>query len=661
MRIPIDWLKDVVSFRLGPDQLAKTLTMGGLETTVVSDEIIDVDVLPNRGDCWSILGVAREVSAITNFKLKSRGFKLKQISKKASSSIRVEVRDRQLCPRYMARVIEDVKVGQSPAWLKKRLEQAGIRSINNVVDVTNYLLVELGQPMHAFDAAKIADGAICVRRANPEEKVVALDEKEYILRSDTLVIADAQKIIAVAGIMGAQNSEINENTKTIVLESAFFDPISIHKSSKELKLRSESSVRFEHGVDWDVVEEALDRGAAMIAELGKARVLNGSVDVQGKKPLKRIIEIHAEKVNKLLGATIGEGDMKNILKRLGFKVSGNKVEVPLYRYADIEREIDLTEEISRIYGYGKIEATLPKTSFPDKQTDKQDPFRQLIAEIMVGCGFTEAQTYSMLGPKDFENMGLLAEKAIQISNPMNIEESIMRTHLLPGLLKVLAHNLNRQIENVLVFEIGKVYLPSSQKLPQEKWKLCVAGVGSPFMSAVDKGTVDYFYFKGLLENLLNALRITPKKIMESSSHLLHPGKAGEIEALGLLGGVHPDILINYEIKKQVYFFEIDLDVLFEQYQPNFTYQALPKFPAIDRDIAMFVPKGLEHQMIISMIKKTGEGMVEKAFLFDKYKDSLAYRIVYRSADKTLTDDEVNIKHQEILSALESKLSVRIRK
>jgi len=267
----------------------------------------------------------------------------------------------------------------------------------------------------------------------------------------------------------------------------------------------------------------------------------------------------------------------------------------------------------------------------------------------------------MLGPKDFENMGIDAGQMIQINNPMNIEESIMRTDLLPCLLKVALHNLNRQVENVMIFEIGKVYLPSNQKLPLEKFKLGVVGVGSPFMSAVDKGSIDYFYFKGLLENLFKSLRIQPNNLMESSSHLLHPGKAAEIPGLGLIGGVHPDILLNYEIKRPVYFIEIDLDALFEQYSPNAAYKPLPKFPAIDRDIAMFVPKGLQHIMIMSLIKKTGEGLVEKVFLFDKYKDSLAYRVVYRSNERTLTDEEVNTKHQEILTALETKLSIRIRK
>ncbi len=661
MKVPIEWLKNLVSFRAGLDQLAKMLTMSGLETVVLPGNILEIDILPNRSDCWSIRGIAREVAALTKSKVRTPKFRLKEASKKTSQVLKVEVRDRRACPRYMARVVENVKVGGSPAWLKKRLEQAGVRSINNVVDVTNYLLLELGQPMHAFDASLIAGDEIIVRKANSKEKIVALDEKEYQLDADMLVIADTEKAIALAGVMGAINTEVSATTQKVVLESAFFDPILVHKTSKALKLRSESSVRFEHGVDWNAVEEALDRAAAMIAEIGKGKALRGKVDVKGKVPKPKVIELRPEKVNRVLGTEIAEMEMKAILKRLAFGVSGKRVEIPLFRAADISREIDLIEEIARIYGYGRINASMPSTAFPGKEVDKEDVLRTKITEIMAGCGLFEVQTYSMLGPKDFEKVGLSAEQAVKINNPMNIEESLMRTSLLLGILNVLVHNLNRQIENVFVFEIGKVYLPSSQKLPREKWMLCAAATGSPFMSALDKGQVEYFYAKGILENLLVSLGVDDYRFIETINHLLHPGKGAEITGLGFLGELHPDIKRNYELDKSICFFEIDLDALFAKLKEERRYRPLPKFPSVARDIAMFVPKGIEHQMITTIIRKVGADLVERVYLFDKYKDSLAYRIVYRNKERTLTDVEVNNRHLEITRTLETKLNVRVRK
>jgi len=339
------------------------------------------------------------------------------------------------------------------------------------------------------------------------------------------------------------------------------------------------------------------------------------------------------------------------------------VEIPLFRAADITREIDLIEEIARIYGYGNIVPTMPSSAFPGKKAEKMDAFRNKVAHIMVGCGLFDVQTYSMLGPKDFEKCGLDIEGAVRVDNPMNPEESLMRTNLLPGLLNVIQYNLNRQMENVFVFEIGKIYMPSAEKLPIEKWVLCAAATGSPFMSAIDKGQVDYFYLKGILDNLLSALGIKDFKYLEADKgiNLLQPGRGAQIEGLGMVGELHPDIQRNYDLEKKVCFFEIDLDELFKRAQATKKYKPLPKFPSVARDIAMFVPKGVSNQDITSAIRQAGGDIVSSAFLFDKYKDSLAYRIIFQNPERTLTDAEVNAKHEEISKALESKLAVRIRK
>jgi phenylalanyl-tRNA synthetase beta chain len=665
MKVPIDWLKELVSFRAGPDQLAQMLTMGGLETVVVSDDILEVDILPNRSDCWSIRGIAREVSALTKFKTKSPKLKLKETGKKVGDSVRVEVREKELCPRYMARVISNVKVVDSPEWLKKRLEQIGLRPINNVVDVTNYLLHEIGQPMHAFDASLIKDQHIIVRKAGPCEKIVTLDGKEHTLEHDMLVIADPEKAIAVAGVMGAENTEVSAATRTIILESAYFNPISIHKTSKQIKIRTDSSVRFEHGADWNAVEEALDRAAALIAELGRGEVARGKVDVCAKDKKPKIIELRLERLNHMLGAEVPAGDVVSILTRLGFGVKKTdnrklKIGIPLFRAMDIEREIDVIEEVARIWGYSRIPGTMPDTAFSGKQINRADNLREQVRIALSGCGLNEVQTYGMLGLKEFEKTGLPSEKAVKITNPLTMEMSILRSHLLPGLLNVILHNQNRQVENIFIFEIGKVFTQMSDKTVEEKWHAGGVVMGSPFMSALDKGEADYFYVKGILENLCRDLALDLPRVRETENILIQPGKGAEIDGLGYFGSLHPNIQRSYEFNRPVLFFEIDLDALFKLISNENRCRPLPKYPFIARDVSMFIPPGLENQMVIETIKKSGGELIENVFPFDKYKDSIAYRVIFRHPDRTLTEEEVNAKHQEIIQALTSKLAVRIR-
>ncbi|MFA6431850.1 MAG: phenylalanine--tRNA ligase subunit beta [Candidatus Margulisiibacteriota bacterium] len=665
MKVPIDWLKELITFRAGPDQLADWLSMAGLETVALEDDILDVDVLPNRADAWSIRGIAREVSAITKFKLKPVKIHLKESRKKVNEDIKVEVRNRDLCPRYMARVIRNVKVGESPQWLKQKLLQAGMRPINNIVDVTNCLLLEIGQPMHAFDANLIADKNIIVRQANPEEKMAALDGKEYILDTDTLVISDPEKVLAIAGVIGGASSEVGPATKNVVLESAYFNSIAIHKTLKRLKIRTESSIRFEYGVDWNGVEEALDRGAALIAQLGRGEVLKGKIDTKAKELPPRIIELRLAQIGRILGVDIPVGEIVSILGRLGFDIIQKgketfKISVPSYRYADIEREIDLIEEIARIHGYGRFEMTMPNTAFFGKGLDPQDQINIKVREILVGAGLNEVNSYSMLGPKDFEAAGIPLGSAVEISNPMNVGESLMRSHILPGLLKTAVHNLNRQVENVFIFEIGKVSLHSSEEAPLEKWALGALMIGSPFMSALDKGVVDYLYTKGIVEDLFNSLGISGQKFTETVNFLVQPGKGAAVEGIGLLGAVHPEILRGYDISQPAYFFEIDLDALAKLVAGPKKYVPLPKYPSTSRDISMFIPANLENGMIIDLIKKLGGELVEAAYPFDKYKDSIAYRIIYRNRETTITELEVNERHSQIVEALVSKLKVRIR-
>ncbi|MFH1542871.1 MAG: phenylalanine--tRNA ligase subunit beta [bacterium] len=661
MKVPLEWLKELVNIKMTASQLAKTLTMGGLETTVDGDAL-EVDILPNRADCWSILGIAREVAALTKTKLGQRKIKAYRPIGPKASGIKVIVKDKKKCPRYMARVIENVKIKDSPEWLKKRLESAGVRSINNVVDVTNYLLLEVGQPMHAFDARLISGRKIIVRRAEPGEKITTLDGGQHELQGDMLVIADADKAIAVAGVMGAANTEVSQDTKTVILESAYFDRVSVHRTSSNLKIRTESSIRFGHGVDWEMVAEALDRAADMIAKLSGGSVLKGKVDVKAapKKPQK--VAFRPARANQILGTDISPVEMKSLLKRLGFGVSGTTVTIPLWRAHDVEREADIVEEIARLYGYHNIETTMPRSSFPGQAIDKTDLFHNQVRQILAGCGLTETQTFTLVGPKDFERIGSKVENALPVANPMTIEEGFMRTKLIPSLLNVLQHNLNRQMENVYVFEIGKVFIPGLKKLPQEKWMLAAAITGSPFMSALDKGKADYLYLKGILDNLMDSLGIEGFRFVEADDKdkLLQPAKGAHIPGVGIIGQLHPDVARNYGFDQPVCFFELDLEALLSRASKQKKYKPLPKFPSVARDISLFVPQNIEHQMIIDVIRKIGGELVENVFLFDKFKDSQAYRIIYRRPQRTLTDEEVNSIHNEISRNLESKLNVRVR-
>ncbi|MBU0629412.1 MAG: phenylalanine--tRNA ligase subunit beta [Candidatus Margulisbacteria bacterium] len=661
MKVPIDWLKELVPIKATPERLADLVSLGGLETNLIASDILEVDILPNRADCWSVRGIAREVAALTKVKVKADQPKLIESAEKTKKYVQVDILEPVLCPRYMARVIKNVKVGESPDWLKHRLEKAGIRSINNVVDATNYLLLEIGQPMHAFDASLVKERHIVVRRAEPNEKVLALDGKEYTLNSEVLVIADPDKAIAIAGIMGLANSEVRPTTTTIILESACFDPVSVHENSKKLKLRSESSVRFAHGIDWLGVKEALDRGAALIAELAGGEVLSGRVDAKKKEPTPKNVLLRSERVEQVLGVKIAAGTMKSILTSLGFgvKTKGNDlvVEVPLFRAMDVSREADLIEELARINGYDKILPTMPDTSFPGKKVPVEDHLK--LRHVLVGCGLNEAQTYTLIGEKDLASSLFSLDEMLKVENPLNADQVYLRPSLLPGLLRAAQYNQNRQIENILLFEIGKTFKQSGEKLPHENWRITGVLTGSPFQSLLDKGTIDYFFIKGILESLFSALGRSLPELKESASLLLQSGSGAEVQE-GVFGALSPEIQRNYDLKKPLFIFDLDLDLLLARNSRDRSYRQLPKFPYVTRDISLVMPDHAANQSVVALAKELGAGIVDAVFPFDKYKESVAYRIIYRHQERTLTEDEVNQKHQAIVDALVSQLHVKLR-
>lgn len=644
MKIPIDWLKELVDIKkISTEDLAHKLTMSGLETTVVP-EGIEVDILPNRGDCQSIIGVAHEVSAITGGKFKNKKYPLKEIAKKTSSVLKVEIKDKVACPRYMARVIEGVTITNSPEWLKNKLISIGMRPINNVVDITNYLLIELGQPMHAFDADKLESQKIIVRPAAPNEKITTIDGVERKLNKENLVIADSNRPIALAGVMGGANTEVSASTKTIILESAFFNPISISRTSKNQKLRTEASIRFEKSVDFDMVEHALDSAASMIAEFAGGKVIASKIDVKAKSIKSPILELRQDKIDKVLGLHIALSTAQKIFKRLGLKIVKSsaksiKVQVPSARIGDIVREIDLIEEVARVNGYEHIPTTIAKILKKDFSVDIYSRVAK-IKDILLGAGLNEVQTFSLVDPKDVE------VDHVKVLNPLAPEESVMRTSMIPSILKVVSHNLRHQINDVRIFEIGKVYKPKGLE------RNILAG-------AICFEKADFFDIKGVIETLISEFS-NHYEVISLKDDWYHPNKSASIVGLAKFGLLHAERAKAYDLSKEVYFFEVDVDALLNLKQ-NKVHKTLPKYPKVERDVAMFVPDNVSHADILRVIKESAGNLLEDVSLFDIYKNSRAYRMSFRDQKATLTDEIVNQKFNAVLSALESKLNVQIRK
>ncbi len=654
----------------------------------VKGTILEVDVLPNRGDLLSIIGVAREVSAVLNKKLESPKFTLKESVESINKKVKIEIKDFELCPRYMARVIEGVSIGESPPWMRERLIACGLRPINNVVDITNYVLLEMGQPLHAFDLSTIKGRKIIVRKAREGEGIITLDGEKRKLRSDTLVIADEKKAIAVAGVMGGKEGEVSDDTTSILLESAYFNPASINKTSKLLKLRTDSSIRFERGVDWEGVESALDRAAYLIAKYALGKVARGVMDVKKKDREPKVIPLRMDTVNNILGTNLSNNQITSVLKRLGFKACPPKsreagrrrIEVPTFRAGDIEREIDLVEEIARIHGYDKIGSNMPNVTYVPSIADQTEKNIDAIRNIVKGFGFLETQTFSIVSPKELKRLALPESdpraKALMISNPLSEEISVLRTMLVPSLLSVLSRNISRQLKDLAVFEVGKVFLKTGKTLPEEKLTLALAITGDVLMGSFKVGPVEEVSFglvKAVVDCLLEEFGILDYSIVEEDHFLLQRGRAASIvvrgEEVGFLGDLSASLHAEYDLPGVVCVAEVDLEKVLKSVSLDKRYKPLAKYPKVSRDIAMFVPQKVHHDSILNVIKELGAPILENVTLFDRYTGvqvpkgfvSLAYRLDYRDPGKTLIDEEVNVKHEEVTKALTEQLGVQIRR
>ncbi|KMT22660.1 phenylalanine--tRNA ligase subunit beta [Clostridium cylindrosporum] len=630
--------------------------------------IIDFEITSNRSDCFGVYGIAREAAATFGKPLKELDLSYKEDKDTIKHYLDVKVSD-SLCRRYMAKMVKNVKVGPSPAWLKANLEEAGVRSINNIVDITNYVMIELGQPMHAFDYNFISDSKIEVRRANDAEKFTTLDEVERTLDSSMLVIADGEKSVAIAGVMGGMNSEVTEATQVIVLESANFDGTNVRLTSKKLALRTDASGKFEKDLDPNLCEIAINRACHLIELIGAGEVISDVIDVYGTKTDDVNLEVTPKWINGFLGTDISVERMKEILVSLGMEVDGEEVlniKVPSFRQ-DIRIREDVAEEIVRIYGYDKIPSVKIKGEAVEAAWTIEQKLTKLVKETMIASGFYEALTYSFIAPKVFDSINVEKDSSlrncVKISNPLGEDFSLMRTTTMPSMLDSLSRNYARDNKEALLFEVSKVYIPSEDTLPEEKLKLTIGMYGD----------VDFYELKGVVEVLLEKLSV-PKFAFEreSSNPSFHPGKTANLlvrnKPVGTFGELHPDVLENYGFENRVFFAELDLESIFEASKMDKKYKALPKFPAVTRDIAMLVNEDVTVGEIEAIIKKNGKAILEEVKLFDVYrgaqipggKKSVAYALVYRGENKTLKDEEVNKVHDGVVKALSEKLSAELR-
>ncbi|EGL82439.1 Phenylalanyl-tRNA synthetase beta chain [Caldalkalibacillus thermarum TA2.A1] len=647
----------------------------------LDDTILELSLTPNRSDCLSMLGVAYEVAAILDRDVHLPDINLAESSTRTETEVTVQLDAPDLCPYYVARKITGVKIGPSPMWLQNFLVAAGIRPINNVVDVTNYVMLEYGQPLHAFDASRVKDGRIIVRKARQGEKVVTLDDQERTLSEGMLLITDPEKIIAVAGVMGAANSEVTAETTDVILESAYFDSLSIRTTSKMLGLRSEASTRFEKGVDPERVQEACDRAAALLAELAGGIVLSGTAQQKVKDFRRQRVSLHLVKLNNVLGTQLNTGQVTAIFDRLGFDYEnlGHEisVEVPTRR-SDITIEEDLIEEVARLYGYDNIPTTLPKgRTTPGARTPKQC-LRQQIKRYLQGAGLDQVVTYSLTS-EQYALWGSWFEEdvePIKLAMPMSEERSHLRTTLIPSLLEVVQYNKNRKQTDLFLFEIGRTFLTKEthlRELPREKE--VVAGVltglwqSHPWQHV--KVPVDFYVAKGVVEGLLHKLGIQGVQFKAVEREHYHPGRTAEMvigrERIGFVGQIHPQVQRQLELN-EVYAFELDIEQLFNHLPGQVSFDPLPKFPSIQRDLAVVVSKEITAGELLNTIKDAGAPLLKHVHVFDVYtgqgiaagKQSIAFSLTYFDPERTLTDEEVHQVHQRIVERLAEKWGAVLR-
>ncbi|MFV0314098.1 MAG: phenylalanine--tRNA ligase subunit beta [Anaerotignum sp.] len=639
----------------------------------IKDTVVEFEITSNRPDCFSILGLARETAATYKGEFRYPNITVKEEGKgNIQDMISVEIKNPELCPRYIARAVKNVKIGPSPRWMRKRLSAAGLRPINNIVDITNYVMLEMGQPMHAFNIDCIADRKIVIRTAEVDERIVTLDGVERTLNESMLVIADSQKAVAIAGVMGGENSMISEDAEAILFESANFNGPNVRITAKNVGLRTDASSKYEKGLDPNMALDAVNRAVQLVEMLGIGEVVPGMVDEYPNKRETWELSYSPEWINKFLGTNISKQEMEETFERLGLIVDATncRVTVPTYR-PDLEAQADLAEEVGRFYGYDKIEATLATgTPTVGKKTYEQS-ITSLVKDTMISDGLCEAMTYSFESPKVFDKLLIPADhklrQTVTIANPLGEDFSIMRTVSINGILNSLSTNYNRRNEQAGLFEVAKVYIPKELPLTQLPHEI-------PTLTIAMYGNMDFFDLKGIVEHLVGVLGMEDvvEYVPEKQISWMHTGRTANVQVngdvVGYLGEVHPLVARNYEIGTKAYLAVLDLEKLIQYTNKDVTYKPLPKFPGMTRDIAMLVKEDITVKEISDIIKKNGGEYLENVTLFDVYKGaqiqagykSVAYSISFRSAERTLADNDIADSMQTILDELATKLDAQLR-
>ena len=643
-----------------------------IEVLGLHDVVFEYEITSNRVDCYSVVGIAREAAATFHKEFCPPVVTATGNDEDVNDYIKVTVKNTDLCPRYCARVVKNIKIAPSPEWMQRRLASVGIRPINNLVDITNYVMEEYGQPMHAYDLDTIANHEIIVRTAEADEKFTTLDGQERQMDEDVLMICDGEKSIGIAGIMGGENSMITDNVKTMLFEAACFDGTNIRKSSKRVGLRTDASGKFEKGLDPNNAQAAIDRACQLIEEMGAGEVVGGMVDVYGKKKEPVRVPFDPEAINNLLGTEIAEEDMLGYFKKIDLEYDKEKREViaPTFRH-DLFRMADLAEEVARFYGYDNIPTTLPRGEATTGKLSFKLRVEEIARDIAEFCGFSQGMTYSFESPKVFDKL-LLPEdsplrQTVDIVNPLGEDYSVMRTTSLNGMLTSLATNYNRRNKNVRLYELGNVYLPKAlplTELPEERMQFTLGMYGDG----------DFFSMKGVVEEFFEKVGLHKKETYDPNAGktYLHPGRQANIiydgTVVGYLGEVHPDVADNYGIGTRAYIAVIDMPEIVKKATFDRKYTGIAKFPAVTRDISMVMPKEILVGQVEEVIEKKGGAYLESYALFDIYEGeqikkgfkSVAYSIVFRAKDKTLEEAEITSAMNKILEGLEA-LGIELRK
>jgi len=646
------------------------------------DVTLEVNVTPNRPDCLNIFGIAREVSALTGVPLTPPDTNVPQTAEPIASLSSVTVEAPELCPRFAARYISGAHVGPSPMWIQRRLLACGLRPHNNVVDATNYLMIELGHPLHAYDYDTLREGRIVVRVAHPGETCVTLDGVSRTLDPSALVIADAERAVGIAGIMGGHDTEIRETTTRILLESAYFQPQSIRRTSKQLGLRTEASYRFERGADFEGLVDSLDRCAGLIARLSGGRVAAGRLDVAARRYEAPKIPVRASRVNQVLGVQLTSDTIARYCSRLRLAVTarttaGIEVEVPAFR-RDLAREIDIIEEVGRLHGFQSIATSLPQVRLEAAPQLPQREAARRALDLLIGCGYTQVINYTFMNEEDLDRLQIPADDplrhVVSLRNPLSKEAGVLRTTLVPSLLRTIALNLNRDIRNLMLCELSKVFRRHNGSLPQEPHMLGLAVTGNIGEQhwAHPARPLDVYDVLGALEMLVERLRAPRLLVTAAPVPYCHPGKAAVLsvgdDPIGVVGEVHPTVLAAFDLGQPVILAEVDFDRLISQGLQVPRYRQIPRFPSVTRDLSILVDTAIEAGQILTLIESAQPDLLRTVRLFDVYagkpvptgKKSLTFALTYRADDRTLTDEEVNRIQARVIERLSQTFGAQLR-